>query len=162
MDIVEITASMDAKWSSRFINLAAVVASWSKDPSSQVGAVIVRPDLTVASMGYNGLPRRVSDDSARLDDRNTKLRYTVHAELNAILSAREPLHGYSIFVWPFQPCSACAAAIIQSGISTVYCPPNPIPSTRSADISTASTRWTASFDAARAMFHEAGITVRWV
>lgn len=108
---------MDAKWTARFINLASLVASWSKDPSSQVGAVIVRPDLTVASLGYNGLPRRVSDDPARLTHRDTKLLYTVHAELNAILSAKEPLDGCSIFISPFQPCAQCAAAIIQAGIT---------------------------------------------
>jgi len=149
---------MDAKWIGRFATMAAHIAEWSKDPSSQVGAVIVRPDKTIASVGFNGLPRGVDDDPARLGDRDTKLRYTVHAELNAILAAKEPLHGYSIFVWPFQPCSGCAAAIIQAGISIVYCPPNPIPSTGSS----ASTRWTASFDAARTMFRESGIVIRWV
>ena len=142
---------MDAKWTARFINLASLVASWSRDPSSKVGAVIIRPDLTVASLGYNGLPRRVSDDPARLADRDTKLLYTVHAELNAILAAKEPLHGYSIFVWPFQPCSGCAAAIIQAGISEVFCPEFPDAS-----------RWEESFNAARTMLHEAGVVVHWV
>jgi len=153
---------MDAKWTARFINLAAEVGSWSKDPSSQVGAVIIRPDRSVASVGFNGLPRAVSDDPARLADRDQKLLYTVHAELNAILAAREPLHGCSIVVYPFQPCAQCAAAIIQAGISEVICPNNPVPSTRSGDTSTASTRWADSFHAARTMFHEAGTVVRWV
>lgn len=141
---------MNAKWIARFINLAAEVGSWSKDPSSQVGAVIIRPDRSVASVGFNGLPRAVSDDPARLADRDQKLLYTVHAELNAILAAREPLHGCSIVVFPFQPCAACAAAIIQAGISEVICP-------RSAE-----SRWEESFKAARTMFHEAGTVVRWV
>lgn len=150
---------MDAKWTARFINLAAEVGSWSKDPSSQVGAVIIRPDRSVASVGFNGLPRGVSDDPARLADRDQKLLYTVHAELNAILAAREPLHGCSIVVYPFQPCAQCAAAIIQAGITEVICPEI---STRPEDMSTASTRWASSFHAARTMFHESGITVRWV
>ena len=141
---------MDAKWVERFINLAAHVAGWSKD-STQVGAVIIRPDRSVASVGFNGLPRAVSDDPARLADRETKLLYTVHAELNAILAAREPLHGCSIVVYPFQPCAACAAAIIQAGISEVICPEVPDAS-----------RWADSFHAARTMFHEAGTVVRWV
>lgn len=150
---------MNAKWTARFINLAAHVAQWSKDPSSQVGAVIIRPDRSVASIGFNGLPRAVSDDPARLTDRDQKLLYTVHAELNAILAAKEPLHGCSIVVYPFQPCAQCAAAIIQAGITEVICPEI---STRPEDMSTASTRWAASFHAARSMFHEAGIMVRWV
>lgn len=141
---------MDAKWVERFINLAAHVAGWSKDPT-QVGAVIIRPDRSVASVGFNGLPRAVSDDPARLADRETKLLYTVHAELNAILAAREPLHGCSIVVYPFQPCAQCAAAIIQAGITEVICPEVPDAS-----------RWADSFHAARTMFHEAGTVVRWV
>ena len=141
---------MDAKWVERFINLAAHVAGWSKD-STQVGAVIIRPDRSVASVGFNGLPRGVSDDPARLADRDQKLLYTVHAELNAILAAREPLHGCLIVVYPFQPCAQCAAAIIQAGISEVICPEVPDAS-----------RWADSFHAARTMFHEAGTVVRWV
>ena len=142
---------MNPKWTARFINLAAHVAQWSKDPSSQVGAVIIRPDRSVASVGFNGLPRTVSDDPARLADRDQKLLYTVHAELNAILAAREPLHGCSIVVYPFQPCAQCAAAIIQAGITEVICPMSP-----------EAPRWAASFHAARSMFHEAGTVVRWV
>jgi dCMP deaminase len=153
---------MNAKWIERFINLAAHVATWSKDPSSQVGAVIIRPDRSVAGVGFNGLPRAVSDDPARLADRDQKLLYTVHAELNAILAAREPLHGYSIVVYPFQPCAACAAAIIQAGISEVICPKMGDSSTPPSNLSTASTRWGASFEAARTMFREAGTVVRWV
>jgi dCMP deaminase len=141
---------MNAKWTARFINLAAHVAGWSKD-STQVGAVIIRPDRSVASVGFNGLPRAVSDDPARLADRDQKLLYTVHAELNAILAAREPLHGCSIVVYPFQPCAQCAAAIIQAGITEVICPEVPDAS-----------RWADSFHAARTMFHEAGCVVRWV
>jgi dCMP deaminase len=141
---------MDAKWTARFINLAAHVAGWSKD-STQVGAVIIRPDRSVASVGFNGLPRAVSDDPARLADRDQKLLYTVHAELNAILAAREPLHGCSIVVYPFQPCAQCAAAIIQAGITEVICPEVPDAS-----------RWADSFHAARTMFHEAGCVVRWI
>jgi dCMP deaminase len=141
---------MNAKWVERFINLAAHVAGWSKDPT-QVGAVIIRPDRSVASVGFNGLPRAVSDDPARLADRDQKLLYTVHAELNAILAAREPLHGCSIVVYPFQPCAQCAAAIIQAGITEVICPEVPDAS-----------RWADSFHAARTMFHEAGCVVRWI
>ena len=152
---------MDAKWIERCINLASHVAAWSKDPSSQVGAVIIRPDRSVASVGFNGLPRAVSDDPARLADRDQKLLYTVHAELNAILAAREPLHGCSIVVYPLQPCAQCAAAIIQAGISEVICPRMGDSSTGSGNLSTAPTRWGASFEAARTMFHEAGTVVRW-
>lgn len=132
------------KWDARFLNLAATVAEWSKDPSTKVGAVIVRPDRTIASLGYNGFPRGVADD---YQDRDHKLLRTVHAELNAILSAREPLVGCSIFVTPLCPCSNCAAAIIQSGITRVVW--------RSE---VERPEWRASFEASAEMFLAAGIT----
>ena len=141
---------MDAKWTARFINLAAHVATWSKDPSSQVGAVIVRPDRSIASIGFNGFPRGVEDRMDRMSNRSSKLLFTLHAEMNAILAAQEPLRGHSIFVYPYQPCAHCAAAIVQAGIKEVYCPEGSV------------SRWEESFEAARTMFHEAGTVVRWI
>lgn len=135
------------KWDLRFMELAKHVAGWSKDPSSTVGAVIVRPDRTICSVGFNGLPRGVEDHPERLLDRDKKLQYMVHAEANAILSAREPLNNYSLYVWPFHPCCHCAAAIIQSGIREVHCPDTTV------------LRWSKSFDVAKVMFTEADVTL---
>jgi dCMP deaminase len=111
--------SASEKWEHRFIELARFVADWSKDPSTKVGAVIVRPDRTVASLGYNGFPRGVLDHSARYDDRPTKYKLVVHAELNSILNSRASLEGCALYVTPLPPCSQCAAAIIQRGITRV-------------------------------------------
>jgi dCMP deaminase len=143
--------TIEAKWVARFTDLAKEISTWSKDPSSQVGAVIVRPDRTICSVGFNGFPRKVCDHPHAIANRDTKLLRTIHAELNAILSAKEPLEGYSLFVWPFQPCSNCAAAIIQSGIKDVYCPYN-------AHLDTYE-RWRESFKAALQMFDEAEVRV---
>jgi dCMP deaminase len=143
--------TIEDKWVARFIKLAEEVSTWSKDPSSQVGAVIVRPDRTIASVGFNGFPRGVEDCHERIANRDTKLLYTIHAEMNAILSAKEPLKGYSLFVWPFQPCAHCAASIIQSGIKEVYCPFN-------AHLDSYE-RWANSFKAALQMFDEAEVRV---
>jgi dCMP deaminase len=132
-------------WDTRFLELAALVGSWSKDPSTKVGAVIVRPDRTIASLGYNGFPRGVDDT---YQDREHKLLRTVHAEMNAILSAREPLHGCTIYVTPLCPCSNCAAVIIQAGIEHVVAKMQP----------QARPEWKASFDAARDMFKQAGLS----
>ena len=130
--------------------LSKEVATWSKDPSSTVGATIVRPDRTICAVGFNGFPRGVEDSQSSIANRDTKLLRTIHAELNAILSAKEPLTGYSLFVWPFQPCAQCAAAIIQSGIVDVYCPYND---------HLAHERWSESFKAALQMFDEAEVRV---
>jgi dCMP deaminase len=144
-------ATIDIKWQGRFIKLAEEVSTWSKDPSSQVGAVIVRPDRTIASIGFNGFPRGVDDGNHRITNREVKLLYTIHAEMNAILSAKEPLKEYSIFVWPFQPCAHCESSIIQAGIKEVYCPFN-------AHLDSYE-RWADSFKAALQMFDEAGVSV---
>jgi len=143
--------TIDGKWQARFMALAKEVSTWSKDSSSQVGAVIVRPDRTICSIGFNGFPRGVEDGSDRIANRDTKLLFTIHAEMNAILSAKEPLKDYSIFVWPFQPCAHCAASIIQSGIKEVYCPFN-------AHLESYE-RWANSFKASLQMFDEAGVSV---
>jgi dCMP deaminase len=95
------------KWDTRFLDLAALVASWSKDPSTKVGAVIVRPDRTVASLGYNGFPRGVADTESRYEDRETKYQLVVHAEANAIISAGESVKGMTMYGTLF-PCCDCA------------------------------------------------------
>ena len=110
------------KWEKRFLDLAQLVSTWSKDPSTKVGAVIVRPDFTVASVGYNGFPRSMNDHPSLYADRDVKLSRIVHAEMNAILHAREPLHGYTLYTWPFLTCDRCAVHVIQSGIVRVVAP----------------------------------------
>lgn len=109
------------KWDLRFLKLAHEVATWSKDPSSQIGAVIVRPDRTMASFGFNGFARGAYDGTDLYENRDVKLRRMIHAEMNAILSAREPLHGYTLYS-TFVPCDRCAPHIIQAGIKRVVAP----------------------------------------
>lgn len=133
------------KWDRRFLDLCETVARWSKDPSTKVGAVIVRPDLTIASAGYNGFPRSVADDPEVYARREDKYARVVHAELNAILHAHESVAGYTLYSSPLMPCSSCAGAIIQSGISRVVYPRQKV------------TRWTAQHDVTRAMFRDARI-----
>ena len=78
------------KWDKRFLEMAKLVASWSKDPSTQVGAVAVR-NRTVIAQGYNGLPRGMKDTHDRLTVRTLKIKRIVHAEMNAIYNAAENL-----------------------------------------------------------------------
>lgn len=110
------------KWDLRFLDLAQLVSTWSKDPSTKCGAVIVRPDRTVASVGFNGFPRGCDDDPALYADRDLKLSRVVHAEQNALLHAGESVKGYTLYSWPpgFGPsCDRCTAHIIQAGITRV-------------------------------------------
>ena len=137
----------DVKWSTRFLDLADHVASWSKDPSRKIGAVIVRPDRTIVSVGYNGFPRGVDDSPERYEDRSVKYSFVCHAEMNAITSSREALHDCTLYVSPLYPCKDCAKMIIQCGIRRVV------------------TRMVAEkhdefqFDAAQTMFKEAAVMV---
>jgi dCMP deaminase len=98
--------------------VAEEVAKWSKDPSTKVGAVIFDSSGRILSTGYNGFPRGVYDHEERYLDRETKYKFVVHAELNAILNATQPLTGDYLYV-TLSPCSECAKAIIQSGIVSV-------------------------------------------
>ncbi len=109
-------------WEQYFMGLAHLSALRSKDPSTQVGAVIVDQNNKVVSIGYNGLPQGCSDESfpwgkdgGMLD---TKYAFVVHAELNAILNAPRSVSGCILYVSLF-PCNECAKAIIQSGIKKI-------------------------------------------
>lgn len=109
-------------WDEYFMGISLLSAKRSKDPSTQVGACIVSSDNRILSMGYNGAPRGLNDDSMKWDREgsflDTKYAYVCHAELNAILNYRGDLSGSKIYVALF-PCNECAKAIIQSGIKEI-------------------------------------------
>ena len=75
------------KWDKRFLEMAKVVSTWSKDPSTKVGTVAVR-NRTVIAQGYNGFPRGIKDDD-RYNDREIKYKFIVHSEMNAIYNAAQ-------------------------------------------------------------------------
>jgi dCMP deaminase len=97
--MTKITTS-DKDWDFRFLELAASISKWSKDPSTKVGAVIVSSDKKIVTLGYNGFPRNVRDDH-RLETREIKYDLIVHAEANAIIHARESLWDCTIYTMPF-------------------------------------------------------------
>jgi dCMP deaminase len=134
------------KWDRRFLELAYLVASWSKDPSTKCGCVIAEGNRIV-SLGYNGYPASVKDSN---DTREDKLEKTIHAEVNAILHAKRDLSGCSLYVVPMQPCARCASIVIQSKISRIVTVP---PSSVLVD------RWGPSFVISQMMFKEADIPV---
>lgn len=108
---------MNNKWDIRFMELAKFISSWSKDPSTKVGAVIIDSNHRIVSVGFNGYPQHIPDDD--LHDRERKYAKIIHAEMNALLFAQRNLEQCEIFVYPMAPCSQCASAIIQSGIHRV-------------------------------------------
>jgi dCMP deaminase len=142
--------TMKNKWDLRFLDLAKLVGSWSKDPSTQVGAVIVDDDHVVVSLGYNGFPRGVEDTPERLFDREKKYEIIVHAEANALAFATRPVKGCTLYTWPFEPCSRCAGLIIQSGIKRVV------------SVIQEDSRWKKNFNISRKIFSEARVKIDWL
>ncbi|MCP2504822.1 MAG: dCMP deaminase family protein [Candidatus Poseidoniaceae archaeon] len=145
---------MSEKWDIRFLELAKHISGWSKDPSTKVGCVVVGEDREIRSTGFNGFPRGISDDTARLTDRSQKYPLICHAEENAIMHAARigiSLKGSTAFVtWP--PCSRCARSLIQAGIKEIVYP-------ETKDIPE---RWMEDFTISNGMLLEAGIVVRTV
>jgi dCMP deaminase len=113
-----IKLNMNKKWDRRFLDLALHVSTWSKDPSTKVGAVIVNEDNQVISLGYNGFPRGVADLQHRYDDRPTKYLFVAHAERNALDNAFTSTKGATLYT-SLCPCNECAKSIIQKGIKRV-------------------------------------------
>lgn len=110
------------KWDMRFLEMARLVASWSKDPRTQVGAVLVGTEREILAVGYNGFARGTSDDGYW--DREHKLRHVIHAEENAILNAARSgtrIQGATLYV-THHPCCHCSGVLIQAGITRVVCP----------------------------------------
>jgi len=138
------------RWLEHYFNLAKQVASWSKDPSTKVGAVAVGKHGQIASQGYNGFPRGIKDTEARLSDRGQKYKFVVHAEMNCIYNAT--LNGVSLdnadlYVFGLPVCSECAKGVIQVGVKRVYmCYPTTIPE-----------KWKESFELSASMLYEAGV-----
>jgi dCMP deaminase len=144
--------SQRASWDQLFLRLAKEVASWSKDPSTKVGAVAVGPKRNVLAQGYNGFPRGIFDYTERYNDKPTKYMYVVHAEMNVIYNATYngvSLDGASLYVYGLPPCSECAKGIIQVGIKEIITETQGIPK-----------KWEDSWNFSKSMFDEAGITVR--
>lgn len=110
------TRATRKSWDEYFYEMAKLVATRSRD-DCPVGAVVVGEDRVVISTGYNGLPRRVSDLEERLE-KVEKLRWTVHAETNAICNAARvgtSTKDCTIYVTKF-PCSMCSGLLVQAGI----------------------------------------------
>lgn len=139
-----------ADWDQRFLYVAASAASWSKDPSTRVGAVAVR-NRRILATGYNGFPAGVNDSIHRLSNRQIRLAMTVHAEKNLVCDAASRgacLAGSTVYVYPLMTCGPCAGALIQAQVARVVIPDFVEPQ-----------RWKDDFDVAREMFGEAGVCV---
>ncbi len=114
------------KWVSRGLLQAQLVATYSKDPSTQVGCYIETPNHRPVAHGFNGFPPGIADDD-RLHVREEKLELVVHAEMNAIHNRTRSPEGCTLYTWPIGPCVRCAVSIISEGVKNVVFPDIPHP-----------------------------------
>lgn len=135
-------------WDSDYLDLAEFWAKKkSKDPSTQVGAIIADKQNRIVSLAYNGFPVGIVDTDERLNDRTRKYELIVHAEVNAILFSNKDVRGCTLYTWPFLPCCRCAGIVINSGIRRV-CTTAPLLNHE---------RWGTDFLRTLDMFEEAGV-----
>jgi len=134
----------------KYLDLAKHISSWSKDPSTKIGSVAVGVKGQILSQGYNGFPRGVEDTEQRLNNREEKYKFVVHAEQNCIYNATlngVSLDGADLYVYGLPVCSECAKGVIQVGIKRVFiCHPTDINSS-----------WENSYKNTKKMFEEAGV-----
>jgi dCMP deaminase len=139
------------KWDVHFMRLAREASFMSKDPSTQIGAVLVK-DRRVVGTGFNGFPPGVADDE-RLHDREEKYELVVHGEMNAILQAGRDAKGATLYMFGFKspPCRNCTKHSIAAGIVRVVGCGIPTPG-----------RWQPNLEAAGATLAEAGVGITYL
>ena len=138
------------KWHDRYLELAQQIASWSKDPSSKIGAIAVGSKGQVLAQGYNGFPRGIEDREIRFENKELKYRYVVHAEMNLIYNASYngvSLDGSTVYVTGLPVCSECAKGLIQVGVQQVIMPTQ----------ENTPDKWVQSFKLSKELFEEAGV-----
>lgn len=110
------------KWDKRWLEVAALVGSWSKDPSTKVGAILVYNNRMQAA-GYNGFPKNHSDLPEFYLDRQYKYKHIVHAEINALEQIHiNAISGFTLYT-SFPCCPDCVLAASRRGILRLVCSP---------------------------------------
>ena len=107
------------------MDMAAMVSTWSKDPSSKIGCVAVNSERRILATGYNGFPKGIEDTPVRLHHRATKHSLVVHAEMNALMNALYSgvsLKDSTIYVYGLPICPDCAKCVIQAGVKRIVIP----------------------------------------
>ena len=108
-------------WEEYFMLLAIMTSRRSKDPKTQVGAVISDGENKVLSVGYNGFPKTMNDNNDAIYSwtKGEKDLFVIHAEENCILNGNTQLYDNSTMYCTLFPCNKCSQSIVQSGIKTI-------------------------------------------
>ena len=147
--------TLKSEWNRRYLGLAYEVSKWSKDPSKKIGAIAVGNKGQVLAQGYNGFPRGIRHSSERLNNRELKYKFVVHAEMNLIYNAGYngvSLDGSTVYVTGLPVCSECAKGLIQVGVQQVIMPTQE----DTPDV------WKESFEFTKQLFEEAGVAWQFI
>ncbi len=141
-------------WDERWLGMARLVGSWSKDRSRCVGCVIVNDRNVVVSLGWNGFPRAIDDEVECRHQRPEKYLWSEHAERNALFNAAAS--GNSTLncriYQSMYPCAHCARGIVQAGICEVV----------TVEPNWKDETYGEEFEVTRQMLKEASVRVRFV
>lgn len=110
------------KWDERFLGIARSISTWSKDPSTKVGANAVDVERKIIAQGYNGFPAGCNDSQQFYDNREAKYARIIHAETNIICNAcnsRVGLQCSTIYIYGMYPCPECVKLLAQVQVSRV-------------------------------------------
>ena len=146
------TLILSSKWDNRYMELAKAISTWSKDPSKKIGAIAIGSKGQVLAQGYNGFPRGIDDADDRLNDRETKYKYVVHAEMNLIYNATFngiSLDGSTIYIYGLPLCSECAKGLIQVGVKRIVMSKD--------SLEDVNDKWLDSFELTVQLLNESGI-----
>ena len=151
---MKVSTMSTMNWDKYFLNIAEQVKEKSKDRRTKIGSVIVGKDNEIVSTGYNSFPRGIDDDVEERQQRPEKYFWMVHSELNAILNAARigvSTNGCKIYLTCGVPCSNCGRAIINAGITEVYC--------KTEDTTRNREKWDEESSKTRQMFEESGVKI---
>lgn len=104
-------------WPEHALNIARAASARSEDPWLRVGACVLRSDMSIASVGYNGAPPGVTLDWT---DRDARRKYVLHAEVNALryVTYNEVANG--LVAVTHLTCAECLKHIVAHGVRQVY------------------------------------------
>lgn len=146
---------MDVK---QLMQLAYREASNSPDPSTQNGALLVRPDGSVLIRDHNRLPNGTDRTEERYV-RPLKYRVTGHAEVNVIFAAARTgiTTNDLVLVCPWAACSQCAVGIIEAGIKKLIGHKSALDRLHNSK----HMDWRADIEIALQLFEESGVKIEW-
>lgn len=105
-------------WHAYYMLLAETASLRSKDPNTQVGAIIVDSSNRVIGTGYNGF-KPGAEETPKLWERPEKYKHVVHAEKNALKFSGGNTEGGAVYC-TLMPCIDCAQYVVEKKIKSVY------------------------------------------